>query len=81
MDEIFEKIRLLIAEKMKIDPAQIREKSHFYDDLGIDSIDSVEIIMAVEKEFNMDIPDDEIDEFLTVEDLIKYIDKEQDSQE
>jgi acyl carrier protein len=77
MNEIFEKIRQLISGKMKIDPAQILERSHFYDDLGIDSIDSVEIIMAVEKEFNMDIPDDEIDEFLTVADLVKYIEKEQ----
>jgi acyl carrier protein len=81
MDELFEKIRQLISKKMKIDYTLIREHSNFNDDLGIDSIDSVELIMAIEKEFGVDIPDDEIDEFQTVADLIAYIRKEKNLQE
>lgn len=70
---MFEKIRDIIAEQLSIDPSEITEESSFIDDLGADSLDIVELIMALEEEFDMEIPDEDAEKISTVGDVIEYI--------
>ncbi|MBP5485542.1 MAG: acyl carrier protein [Alphaproteobacteria bacterium] len=71
----FEKVKQLVAAKLGVDEAKITEKSAFTNDLGADSLDVVEFVMAVETEFNITIPDEEAGKLLTVGDAVKYIDE------
>ena len=71
----FEKVKQIVAEKLGVDEAKITENSAFVNDLGADSLDVVEFVMDVEKEFNIDIPDDAAAQLLTVGDAVKYIDE------
>ena len=70
---MFEKIRDIIVEQLGIDPDEVTEQSSFIDDLGADSLDIVELIMALEEEFGMEIPDEEAEKISTVGDVIEYI--------
>ena len=70
---MFEKIRDIIAEQLSVDPDEITEESSFIDDLGADSLDIVELIMALEEEFDMEIPDEDAEKISTVGDVIEYI--------
>ena len=70
----FEKVKKIVADKLSVDEAKITEAAKFTDDLGADSLDVVEFVMEVEKEFNITIPDDEATKLLTVGDAVKYID-------
>ncbi len=72
---IFEKIRPIIAEQLSIDENEVTLESSFIDDLGADSLDIVELIMALEEEFNMEIPDEEAEKIGTVGDVVDYIKK------
>ena len=69
----FEKIRDIIAEKMDLDPSEITEESSFKDDLGADSLDLLELVMALEEEFGIEIPTEDLEQIATVGDVIKYI--------
>jgi len=72
----FEKIREVVASRLSInDLSKIKEESSFIDDLGADSLDTVELIMQLEEEFGIDIPDDEADKILTIGDAVNYIEK------
>ena len=72
----FEKIREVVARRLSIsDLSKIKEESSFIDDLGADSLDIVELIMELEDEFGVDIPDDEADKILTIGDAVNYIEK------
>ena len=71
----FEKVKQLVADKLGVDPTKITEKSAFTNDLGADSLDVVEFVMAVESEFDITIPDEEAGKLLTVGDAVKYIDE------
>lgn len=71
----FEKVKQLVADKLGVDPTKITEKSAFTNDLGADSLDVVEFVMAVETEFNITIPDEEAGKLITVGDAVKYIDE------
>ena len=68
-----EKVRRLIAEKLGIKPEEVRPEAAFLEDLGVDSLDLVELIMTMEDEFGITIPDDEVEEIRTVQGAVDYI--------
>ncbi|GAA0768843.1 MULTISPECIES: acyl carrier protein [Clostridium] len=70
---MFEKIRAKIAEQLSIDENDITMDSGFVDDLGADSLDLVELIMALEEEFDMEIPDEDAEKITIVGDVVDYI--------
>ncbi|NLN41739.1 MAG: acyl carrier protein [Clostridiales bacterium] len=71
----FDKVRGIIAEQLGIEVDEITMESSFIDDLGADSLDIVELIMALEEEFDMEIPDEDAEKISTVGDVIDYINK------
>lgn len=71
--ETFEKVKSMIAEELKIDENEIKLDSSFVDDLGADSLDIVQLIMAFEEEFEMEIPDEDAESIATVGDVVDYI--------
>ena len=73
MDELFEKIQKLIAEKLDLDPAKVTMESSFRGDLGADSLDTYELVYAIEEEMGVQIPDDKANEFETVKDAYDFI--------
>ena len=77
MDELFEKIQKLIAEKLEIDEGKITLDSSFRNDLGADSLDTYELVYAIEEELGVSIPDEKANEFETVRDAYDYIKSEQ----
>ena len=72
-EEIFEKVKTVIVEQLGIDEANVRMDSSFLDDLGADSLDIVEFIMALEEEFGIEIPDEDVEKIVTVKDVVEYI--------
>lgn len=70
---IFDKVRDIISEQLGIDSEEITMESSFIDDLGADSLDIVELIMALESEFDMEIPDEDAEKISTVGDVVEYI--------
>ena len=70
---MLEKIKAVVAEQLDCDIAQIKEDSKFIEDLGADSLDVVELVMALEEEFDIEIPDEAAEKILTVADALKYI--------
>ncbi|RMD47043.1 MAG: acyl carrier protein [Aquificota bacterium] len=68
-----ERIKEIIADQLGIDVSQIKPESKFVDDLGADSLDVVELIMAFEEEFDVEIPDEDAEKIQTVGDVINYI--------
>ncbi|MBC6719298.1 acyl carrier protein [Treponema sp. Marseille-Q4130] len=77
MDELFSKIQKLIAEKLEIDESKITLDSSFRGDLGADSLDTYELVYAIEEELGVSIPDDKANEFETVRDAYEFIKAEQ----
>ena len=77
MDELFEKIQKLIAEKLEIDEGKITLDSSFWNDLGADSLDTYELVYAIEEELGVSIPDEKANEFETVRDAYDFIKSEQ----
>ena len=72
-EEIFEKIKGIIVEQLQVSDTTITEESSFIDDLGADSLDLVELIMALEEEFGIEIPDTDAEKVVTVGDVVNYI--------
>jgi len=70
---MLEKIKAVVAEQLDCDVAEIKEDSKFIEDLGADSLDVVELVMALEEEFDIEIPDEDAAGILTVADALKYI--------
>ena len=70
----FEKVKKIVCDKLGVDESKVTEKASFVNDLGADSLDVVEFVMEVEKEFNITIPDEEATKLATVGDAVKYID-------
>ena len=70
---VLEQVKKIIEEQLGIDAAEIYEDSAFIEDLGADSLDIVELIMAFESEFDMEIEDDEVENISTVADVVNYI--------
>ena len=72
-EEIFDKVKTVIVEQLGIDESSVRMDSSFLDDLGADSLDIVEFIMALEEEFGLEIPDEDVEKIVTVKDVVEYI--------
>jgi len=75
--EILEKVKKIIADKLDIEEDKITPESSFLDDLGADSLDIVELIMELEEEFGIEIPDEDAEKIRTVADAVKYIEEHQ----
>tara|TARA_B100001113_G_C21062965_1_gene602055 strand:- start:421 stop:657 length:237 start_codon:yes stop_codon:yes gene_type:complete len=73
MSEISSKVKAIIVDKLVIDESEVTDESNFMSDLGADSLDTVELIMEFEKEFDLQIPDDEAEKITTVGQAIEYI--------
>ncbi len=72
--ELFDKVKKIVAEQLSVDdPATIKPESTFMEDLGADSLDTVELVMALEEEFDIEIPDEAAEGILTVQDAVNYI--------
>ena len=68
-----ERVKKIVVEHLGVDESKVTEKASFVDDLGADSLDTVELVMAFEEEFGCEIPDDAAEKILTVKDAINYI--------
>jgi acyl carrier protein len=75
MSEIAEKVKAIIVDKLGVDAAEVKPEASFTNDLGADSLDQVELIMELEKAFELQIPDDQSEKIGTVGDAIKYIEE------
>lgn len=73
MSDILERVRKIVIEHLDADPEKVTEKASFIDDLGADSLDNVELVMAFEEEFDIEIPDDAAEHIQTVGDAVKFI--------
>jgi acyl carrier protein len=73
--DVASKVKQIIAEQLGVDEPDIKPESHFVDDLGADSLDQVELVMAFEEEFGIEIPDDEAEKITTVQSAIDYIEE------
>jgi acyl carrier protein len=73
MKELEEKIKDIIVEELGVERDKLAEGASFMEDLGADSLDTVELVMAFEKEFDIDIPDEEAEKLRTVGDALKYL--------
>ena len=77
MSEIAEKVKAIIVDKLSVDAEDVKAEASFANDLGDDSLDTVELIMEFEKEFGITIPDDQAEKISTVGDAIAYIENAQ----
>jgi acyl carrier protein len=73
MSDIAERVKKIVVEHLGVDEAKVTEEASFVDDLGADSLDTVELVMAFEEEFGVEIPDDAAEKILTVKDAIEFI--------
>ena len=72
---IAEKVKDIIVEQLGVNPEQVTEKASFIEDLGADSLDTVELVMAFEEEFSVEVPDEDAEKLQTVGNVIEYIEK------
>ena len=72
-EEVFEKVKGIIVEQLGVDEASVTLEASFIDDLGADSLDIVELVMALEEEFDIEIPDADAEKVTTVGDVVDYI--------
>jgi acyl carrier protein len=77
MSDIQEKVKAIICEQLDVEADTVVPEASFVDDLGADSLDQVELIMAMEEEFDVSIPDEHAEKIVTVKDAIEYIEKAQ----
>ncbi|MEZ5651920.1 MAG: acyl carrier protein [Burkholderiaceae bacterium] len=73
MDDIEQRVKKIVAEQLGVNEADVKIESAFVDDLGADSLDTVELVMALEDEFDTEIPDEEAEKITTVQQAIDYI--------
>ncbi len=73
MMAIFDDVKEVVVEQLSVSPDEVKEDSKFVEDLGADSLDVVELVMALEEKFDIEIPDDEAEKIQTVKDVIDYI--------
>ena len=72
-EEVFEKVKAIIIEQLGVTESSVTMEASFIDDLGADSLDIVELVMALEEEFDMEIPDSDAEKVVTVSDVVEYI--------
>ena len=75
MSETADRVKKIVVEHLGVDAEKVTEEASFIDDLGADSLDIVELVMAFEEEFGVEIPDDAAEKIATVKDAISYIDQ------
>ena len=73
MSDIADKIKRIVVEHLGVDEAKVTPEASFIDDLGADSLDTVELVMAFEEEFDVEIPEDAAEKIATVKDAVEYI--------
>ena len=73
MSEVAERVKAIIVDKLSVEETEVTNEASFTNDLGADSLDTVELIMEFEKEFGISIPDDQVEKITTVGDAIAYI--------
>lgn len=79
MSDVEERVKKIVAEQLSVGEEQVTGEASFVDDLGADSLDTVELVMALEEEFELDIPDEEAEKIVSVQDAINYIESHSDS--
>ena len=72
---VFDKIKAIIVEQLGVEEAQVAMETHLMKDLEADSLDAVEIIMAIEDEFDLEVPDEAAEKFQSVGDIVKYVEE------
>ena len=75
MSDVADRVKKIVVEHLGVEEAKVTDNASFIDDLGADSLDTVELVMAFEEEFGIEIPDDAAESIVTVGDAVKYIDK------
>ncbi len=70
---LFDEVKEVVVEQLNVSPDEVKEESKFADDLGADSLDVVELVMSLEEKFDIEIPDEEAENIVTVADAIKFI--------
>ncbi|MDR1615312.1 MAG: acyl carrier protein [Campylobacteraceae bacterium] len=70
---LLDDVKEVVVEQLNVNPAEVKEESKFVEDLGADSLDVVELVMALEEKFDIEIPDTDAEKIVTVGDAIKYI--------
>jgi len=70
---LLDDIKEVVVEQLSVNPEEVKEESKFVEDLGADSLDVVELVMALEEKFDIEIPDDEAEKILTVKDVLNYV--------
>ena len=73
MSDVLERVKKIVIEHLDVDAEKVAENASFIDDLGADSLDNVELVMAFEEEFDIEIPDDAAEHIQTVGDAVKFI--------
>ena len=73
--DTLEKVKKIIVEQLGVDADEVTAEASFVDDLGADSLDTVELVMAFEEEFDLEIPDEDAEKITKVQDAVKYIDE------
>ncbi len=74
MEKVEQRIKKIVAEQLGVNEAEIKNESSFVDDLGADSLDTVELVMALEEEFECEIPDEQAEKIHTVQEAMDYMD-------
>ncbi|HEX5278661.1 MAG TPA: acyl carrier protein [Micropepsaceae bacterium] len=77
MSDVSERVKKIVVEHLNVDSDKVTEGASFIEDLGADSLDTVELVMAFEEEFGIEIPDDAAESIVTVGDAVKFIEKAQ----
>ena len=75
MSDISDRVKKIVVEHLGVEESKVTDSASFIDDLGADSLDTVELVMAFEEEFEIEIPDDAAEKIVTVSDAIKYIEE------
>jgi acyl carrier protein len=73
MSDVAERVKKIVVEHLNVDEAKISDDARFIEDLGADSLDTVELVMAFEEEFSVEIPDDAAEKIVTVGDAVKFL--------
>jgi acyl carrier protein len=73
MSDVIERVKKIVVERLEVDAEKVNEKASFIDDLGADSLDLVELVMAFEEEFGIEIPDDVQEQIASVGDAVRFI--------
>lgn len=77
MSQILDRVKKIVAEHLDVEESKVAENSSFIDDLGADSLDQVELVMAFEEEFGIEIPDEDAEKIVTVADAVNFIEANQ----